>query len=364
VDAGSLDAGVADGGTVAAGVRAAGAGASVGVGADWPTGWISQATTLEAGTYRLTFKDLALDANGNATTSGVAYAVAVFGLDSWSSTLLAPQPFVPSGTWTDRERTFTISSSGNVRLAFRASVEGAQQLGSVALANVQLEKLDGTSSSSVVYQRTQGALSVPASYCHPQSGERFRDLFTHDCEADGRCYWELVTPFRVPVTLLSRADLPEGAPNRTRYNHRLGQLALNVVGSGVRDCEGVADYGTCASAQSVDYTLEHDATGAELYGLESNAFRAGPYAFSFGKASLSGRAIAAERNFTYLSTADRSIAFGGGVGKGDFDGRPIDGGTLYRLRIWDSPELRWDRVDDIQVLLTYRYWSKLRGNSW
>jgi hypothetical protein len=364
VDAGARDAGALDAGVV---VRAPGAGGSVGVGADWPTGWISQATTLEAGTYRLTFKDLALDANGNATTSGVAYAVAVFGLDSWGSTLLAPQAFVPSGAWTDRERTFTVSSSGNVRLAFRASVEGAQQLGSVALANVQLEKVEGGGYGAlpaVVYQRTQGSLTQPINACNPQSAQRFRELFVKGCESDGRCYWDLATPFRIPVTLLSRADLPEGAPNRTRYNHRLGQLALNVVGSGVRDCEGVADYGTCASAQSVEYTLEHDASGAQLYGLESSAFAAGPFRFSFGVASLSGRAVAAERNFTYLSTADRSIAFAAGAGKSDFDGRPLDADTTFRLRIWDSPELRWDRVDDIQVLLTYRYWSKLRGNSW
>jgi hypothetical protein len=364
VDAGARDAGTLDAGAI---VRAPGTGGSVGVGADWPTGWISQATTLEAGTYRLTFKDLALDANGNATTSGASFAVAVFGMNSWGSTILAPQLFTPTGAWTDRERTFTVSSSGNVRLAFRASVEGAQQLGSVALANVQLEKLEGGAYGSlpaVVYQRTQGSLTRPINVCNPQSADRFRELFVKGCESDGRCYWELAAPFRIPVTLLSRADLPEGAPNRTRYNHRLGQLALNVVGSGVRDCEGVADYGTCASAQSVEYTLEHLAEGAQLYGLESNAFAAGPFPFSFGVASLSGRAVAAERNFTYLSTADRSIAFAAGAGKSDFDGRPLDASTYFRLRIWDSPELRWDRVDDIQVLLTYRYWSKLRGNSW
>lgn len=363
---GGLDAGVADAAVADAGARAPGAGASTGVGADWPSGWISQAVSVEAGTYRVSFKDLALDANGNATAAGVPFAVAVFGLDSWGSALLSPQPITPTSAWSDRSVTFTTASSGNVRVAFRASLETDGRLGSVALANLQVEKLEANESlaSPVVYQRTHGALTVPINTCNPQSGERFRNLFVHDCEADGRCYWELATPFRIPVTLLSRADLPEGSAGRTRYNHRLGQLALNVVGSGVRDCEGTADYASCASAQSVEYTLEHDGAGARLYGLESSAFAAGPYPFSFGKASLTGRAIAAERNFSYLSTADRSIAFSGGVGKGDFDGRPIDGGTFYRLRIWDTPELRWDRVDDIQVLLTYRYWSKLRGNSW
>jgi hypothetical protein len=261
---------------------------------------------------------------------------------------------------------FTLSSPGAVRLAFRAAVEGSLQLGSVALANVQIEKLDdaATGATAVVYQRTQGSLKVPKNYCNPQDSQRFRELFTHDCTSDGRCYWELATPFRIPVSLLSKADLPEGTPGRTRYNHRLGEIAFNVVGTGVRDCTGVADYGTCASAQSVDYTLEHDGSGAELWSLDSPAFRAGPYAFDFGLASLSGRAIAAERNFTYLSTSDRAMAFAGGVGKSDFDGRPIDARTLYRLRIWDSDSLRWDRIDDIQVLFTYRYWTKLTANGY
>ena len=38
-------------------------------------------------------------------------------------------------------------------------------------------------------------------------------------------------------------------------------------------------------------------------------------------------------------------------------GRPLDGS--YRLRIWDSPALKWNRLEDIQVILKYRYWSRL-----
>ena len=49
-----------------------------------------------------------------------------------------------------------------------------------------------------------------------------------------------------------------------------------------------------------------------------------------------------------------------GIAQSGFDGRPLEG--TYRLRIWDSPELRWDRIDDIQFLLTYRYWTKVRAN--
>ena len=374
-DAGVRDGGVRDGGVVDAGttpaVDAGGAisgtyGATPGVAADWPKGWISQATALAVGHYRVTFKDLALDAAGNPASSGVPFAVAVFGVDSWGSAAVSPQSFTPSIAWTDRAVHFTLSSPGAVRVAFRASVEGSLQLGSVALANVQIERLDASSSNAaaVVYQRTQGSLTVPINYCNPQDSQRFRELFTHDCERDGRCYWELATPFRIPVSLLSKADLDEGTPGRKRYNHRLGQMALNVVGSGVRDCTGVDDYGTCASAQTLDYTLEHDGTGAELWGLDSPVFRAGPYPFDFGLASLSGRAVAAERNFTYLSSSDRAMAFGSGVGKNDFDGRPIDARTLYRLRIWETDALRWDRVDDVQMLLTYRYWTKLAANGY
>lgn len=37
-------------------------------------------------------------------------------------------------------------------------------------------------------------------------------------------------------------------------------------------------------------------------------------------------------------------------------GRPLAG--TYVLRIWDDPALRFDRVEDVQIVLDYRYWTR------
>ena len=46
--------------------------------------------------------------------------------------------------------------------------------------------------------------------------------------------------------------------------------------------------------------------------------------------------------------------------KTELGGRPLSG--AYRLRIYDSPSLRWDRVEDVQLIWHYRYWSHVRTN--
>ena len=43
--------------------------------------------------------------------------------------------------------------------------------------------------------------------------------------------------------------------------------------------------------------------------------------------------------------------------KPEFTGRPLSGN--YRLRIKDSPALIWEHVDDVQLLVNYRYWSRV-----
>jgi len=38
-------------------------------------------------------------------------------------------------------------------------------------------------------------------------------------------------------------------------------------------------------------------------------------------------------------------------------GRPLAG--KYTLRIWDDDALHFDRIEDIQIILGYRYWTRL-----
>ena len=38
-------------------------------------------------------------------------------------------------------------------------------------------------------------------------------------------------------------------------------------------------------------------------------------------------------------------------------GRPLAGN--YRMRIWDEAGIRFDRVEDVQIVMGYRYWTRL-----
>jgi hypothetical protein len=71
----------------------------------------------------------------------------------------------------------------------------------------------------------------------------------------------------------------------------------------------------------------------------------------------SARALAAERYLTNpLSSADRGLIEP--YVRTELQGRPM-GGTLI-LRLWDDPRFRFDRLEDVQILLNYRYWQHTR----
>lgn len=67
------------------------------------------------------------------------------------------------------------------------------------------------------------------------------------------------------------------------------------------------------------------------------------------------RALAAERYVTNpISSADRSLIEP--YVRTELRGRPLSG--TYLLRIWDDPTLAWENVEDIQIVLNYRYWTR------
>jgi hypothetical protein len=81
--------------------------------------------------------------------------------------------------------------------------------------------------------------------------------------------------------------------------------------------------------------------------------------FDFGEGAIRhGKALTAERYLTVpLSGADTSLLSATGITKTELRGRPLDG--RYRLRIYESPALRWSNLEDIQLMIRYRYWSRV-----
>ncbi len=202
--------------------------------------------------------------------------------------------------------------------------------------------------------------------CEDTDGNVFRSDWIYDCErycptgfrsdcpeeeAERACFWE--RSFSI-----NQVDLdPGGRLSRTgfavgNYNYRADALSLNFVGTNVRDCAGSPFPSGCYGSGFVNYSIEH----------------LGPYPVSnhqgeryepplFTGLIESARGLSAERYLTNpLSSADRALIEP--YSRGEFRGRPLTG--TYVIRIWDDGVVNFDHIEDIQILLDYRYWTRFR----
>lgn len=159
-------------------------------------------------------------------------------------------------------------------------------------------------------------------------------------------YWE--TSFDLPV----EADLKSGIGGQIslgNFNYRHASIAVNLVGTGLSKCD---DQGSpsCYGNGFAEYTL----------------LNAGPSRFrnwdgtivslDFGVGRIEhAKALATERLITNPPSSSDEQLLSAYV-KREFMGRPLDG--HYRLRIWDSGKLDWSRLEDVQIVLRYHYWTR------
>lgn len=136
------------------------------------------------------------------------------------------------------------------------------------------------------------------------------------------------------------------------YNYRLDGVSLNVVGSGLYDCSRAVRPSECYGDGNLQYSL----TQASIVSLESFEGERLSYFMEPGRI-VRARALAAERYLTNpLSSADRALL--SGYERREWWGRPVAG--VYTLVLHSRPEIVWSRLDDIQVLLRYDYWTRQR----
>ena len=71
----------------------------------------------------------------------------------------------------------------------------------------------------------------------------------------------------------------------------------------------------------------------------------------------SARGVAAERYFSNpISGADQALMQP--YIRNELRGRPL-GGSIT-IRVWDEPGLVFDNIEDVQLILNYRYWTHQR----
>ncbi len=343
------DGGAPEGGTVAQG----------------PAGLVYQPVSLAVGSYVLSWWDQARDSSGNlfaASEGGAPLPYVVHVYDSgWNEVATYNQPpFVGqvdagSPAWSARlTLTFPVTQPGTYYVAFGASTQD-EGLGSVAIADVQLEASLGNGQPSV-YVQTGDTRTVTAYGCTPSDSD-MRAAFQHNCDSNGNCWYDLTTPIVLDTQQLQNGTSPiSGKLAPGNFNFRHVDLAVNLVGTGVHDCTS-SPTPDCYGSAYIQYTLAHDGTSAGILDWNGNS-----RVFDFGVASInSAKALAAERYITLpIGSADQALLSQSGIQHVELRGRPLDG--AYTLRIWDSPALNWNNLQDVQIVLDYLYWSEIIAN--
>jgi hypothetical protein len=166
-----------------------------------------------------------------------------------------------------------------------------------------------------------------------------------------RCYWE--TTFSVTNENIRQGEILTAAGiAQDNYNYRIESLAVNFVGTAIRDCSTAELPSTCYSSGYIPYTLEH--LGPYMV-LERDGLSEYEAPLFTGRI-VHGRGLAAERYITNpISGADRSLVEP--YTHRELRGRPFSG--QFRLRVWDQAGVRLDRLEDVQLVLNYRYWTRL-----
>ena len=334
-----------------------------------PSNTVYQRVHLAPGTYLVSWWDQARAAGGTFAAASFGpppYRLGIYDR-AWTSVATSTRvPWVPVNPMTDaveamwsarRTLRVDVPSEGDYYLAIGASVDSTK-LGNLALAGLQLEFTSNTEGGPTPYVQTNSTRDFVSADC---SGEPSRDLqsfFHRGCEANGHCFYDLTQPILLDTgTLGSGHSSLEGKISGGNYNFRHIDVALNFVGTGLRDCEADPKR-SCFGSGYIEYTLAHDALQSGVLGRDGTM-----QCFNFGSSSINhGKALATERFITMpVGQSDLGLLSQPGITKPEFRGRPLDGS--YRLRIWDTPGFAWNRLQDIQLVLKYRYWSAITGRS-
>ena len=139
-------------------------------------------------------------------------------------------------------------------------------------------------------------------------------------------------------------------PFEKRFNARWGLLAVNFVGTGIRDCEKALDPKACYSEPFIRYNLFH--RGSPWVTDYSGVWRS----LRFSPGRIEGaKAIAAELWLDPLKDG-WSTSYISAVARSEWRHRPLGG--AYELEFKVTPDIRLDRIERLQLLIGSSSWVK------
>jgi hypothetical protein len=271
--------------------------------------------------------------------------------------------------WVRNFGTFDVPEDGLITVSFHMPTARGQ----FAMAAPQLERVDAFSSVlPQPYFPTGATRDAARSFCEDTHGDKFRSpaYWRHgceyfcppgsglDCAAGGStenlstaCFYE--TTFSLALEEIEKGNLiAQAGFARGNFNYRFNDIAVNLVGTAVKNCERSETPSACYANNHILYSLRHDEP-FRVRNYDGDVYRAELYPGNIQQA----QALLAERYITNpISSADRNLMTD--YWRGELKGRPMDGN--FRLRVYEVDGLNWDALEDIQLVIDYRYWTRER----
>ena len=317
----------------------------------------------------------------------VDYKVEVTGIEEGEPFLIASDVISPPHDWEHRVLRFDISQPTTIQVRIHPSADDCYNVpegscdnayGDVWLWGVQLEYADPwrchfyegndcTQVPPLPYEDTDKFGLTERKDCPDYDGAVLRaSAFERACvcldrpngkctEDDSSSQFKICykhTTITLPLESIEKGELiPSNNIALGNFNYRQNEVAVNLVGTNIRLCENAESPYMCNSNAFVPYTLIHQGK------VPVRNWHDKTYDYDMPTAKVEhGKALAAEVLVTNPPTSTHTQLLGPYFKTG-LKGRPLQG--TYELRIWETPELNWDAVEDVQLILRYRYWTRM-----
>lgn len=284
-----------------------------------------------------------------------------------------------AASWNRQGMLFTVPSDADA-IAVRVlpavdAVEGMLRAADLLVTGMQLEEYrdptggDTWSADSIwlrPYEPTDGDGTTRGA-CPDEGGVALRSRFRRVCRcpdreggecvgddiAAGRAACAYVLPgISIPLDAVDRRGLLRWSPmSFNNFNYRIEEVGLNIVGTNVRICDPDTGTESCYGAAYLPYTFaQAGPVQVRDHGWVVRNFLMPAALIRHGKG------LAAEVFLTNPLTPSHASLMAEYM-KDDFRGRPVQ--ANYAITLWDDGRLNWDAVEDIQLVLRYRYWSRM-----
>jgi hypothetical protein len=334
-----------------------------------------QSVTLHPGRYRVSWYGNPSGVSESATYDDDAVTVMIGGAEVPRVAL--PGPGAPTlgkvqhpGFWRRYYFLFDVALTQEGEVVIRMP-QGMQAPTQVQLAALMMEDVSTSAVGDAavyeprVFANTADTLTRVRPVCEDTHGDVFRrkhwdrqcvllcpDGFDGSCgasDAQTHCYREIT--FSINQRAIESGDILKASGfAKGNFNYRLQRIGVNFVGTGVRDCTSSTLPSSCYGAGHAMYSLVH---GGPYF--VRNALGNDYTAHLFTGRIEQARGLAAERYLTNpISTTDRELIEQ--YLRLEFNGRPLDG--QFVLRVWEDPTVNFEAVEDVQVVLDYRYWTR------